>query len=68
MLTSTVDSIRQSYSGQVAKDDIAAISRHHRIQASPGYRAAAEYVLDELERAGLQATIEIYPADYQTKF
>ena len=60
--------IRQDYSGPAAKEDVAEIIRHHRIQASPGHRAAAKYVLAELQKAGLQAEIERYPANYQTKF
>ena len=62
------DLIKQTYSGAAAKEDVAAIIRHHRIQASPGYRAAAHYVLDQLHQAGLEATIESYPANYQTAF
>ncbi len=60
--------IRSAYSGAAAKEDVAAIIRHHRIQASPGHRAAAHYVLAELQKAGLDAHIETYPANYQTKF
>ncbi len=68
MLRDTVKTIRRAYSGQRAREDVAAISRHHRIQASPGYRAAANYILDECLKADLQAQIETYPANYQTKF
>jgi aminopeptidase YwaD len=68
MLEKTFEAIRQAYSGQAAKEDVAAIIRHHRIQASPGYRAAADYVLAELLAAGLEARIERFPADYQTRF
>jgi aminopeptidase YwaD len=68
MLKDTFATIRQAYSGQAAWDDVAAIVRHHRIQASPGYRAAAEYVLRELQKAGLEAHIETAPADQQTTF
>ncbi len=68
MLRNTVKTIRRAYSGQRAREDVAAISRHHRIQASPGYRAAANYILDECLKADLQAQIETYPANYQTKF
>jgi hypothetical protein len=60
--------IQNTFSGAAAKEDVAAIIRHHRIQASPGYRAAAQYVLEELRRAGLETTIESYPASYQTSF
>jgi aminopeptidase-like protein len=68
MLKKNFSIIRKEYSGTAAKEDVAAIIRHHRIQASPGYRAAAQYVLDELQKAGLDAHIETYPANYETKF
>ena len=62
------DLIQQTFSGAAAKEDVAAIIGHHRIQASPGYRAAAHYVLEELRKAGLEAAIESYPANYKTAF
>jgi len=68
MLNDIVEKIGQTYSGQVAKDDVAAVIRHHRIQASPGYRAAARYVHDELHKAGLEVDTESYPADSSTEF
>ena len=68
MLSKNFAIIRQEYSGTAAKEDVAAIIRHHRIQASPGHRAAAQYVLAELQKAGLAAQIETYPANYETKF
>jgi aminopeptidase YwaD len=68
MLTDLVTTIRGAISGQRAHDDVAAIIRHHRIQASPGYRDAANYILSQLKAAGLQAKIETYPASYQAKF
>ena len=68
MFTATVEKIVEDFSGEAAKADVAEIIRHHRIQASPGYRDAAQYVLGELERAGLEASIETYPANIQTSF
>jgi aminopeptidase YwaD len=68
MLAKLVETIQQAYSGRAAKEDVAAVIRHHRIQASPGYRAAAKYVLEELQLAGLEAEIETYPADFRTQF
>ena len=68
MLAKLIETIQQAYSGRVAKEDVAAVIRHHRIQASPGYRAAAKYVLEELLLAGLEAEIETYPADFRTQF
>ncbi len=60
--------IRNEFSGGAAKEHVAAIVRHHRIQASPGYRAAATYVLDELHKAGVDAQLETFPADRETCF
>lgn len=68
MLTNIVKVIGDAYLGRRAKEDVAAISRYHRIQASPGYRGAASYVFGELQNAGLEASIEVYPANYQVKF
>jgi hypothetical protein len=68
MLRDIFATIRKAYSGQAAKDDVAAIVCHHRIQASPGYRDAARCMLRELQRAGLDAHIETFPADHQTTF
>jgi hypothetical protein len=60
--------IRARVSGIAAKQDVAAIAQFHRIQASPGYRAAAEYVLDALQACGLDAWIERFPADSKSQF
>jgi len=68
MLKDTFTTIRKACSGQAAKDDVAAIICHHRIQASPGFRSAAEYALRGLQNAGLEAHIETFPADHQTAF
>ncbi len=51
-------------SGSIAKSYVAQIARFHRIQASPMYHEAAEYVKGELKRLGLRdARIEQFPAD-----
>ncbi|MCX6030480.1 MAG: DUF4910 domain-containing protein [Chloroflexi bacterium] len=60
--------IRRAYRGEVAHRHVTAISQHHRIQASPGFRAAAEYVAGQLAAAGLQTTICRYPADGAARF
>lgn len=60
--------IRKTFSGEVAKDDVGAIVQHHRIQASPGFREAANYVLDELRKAGLAAQLETFPANSTANF
>jgi len=67
------DLLHEALSGEIAKDHVIQISRHHRIQGSRGYRAAAEYVRDQLREYGFSesdAYVESYPSDgrieYQT--
>ncbi|KPJ90580.1 MAG: hypothetical protein AMS18_10540, partial [Gemmatimonas sp. SG8_17] len=67
------DLLHESLSGEIAKDHVIEITRHHRIQGSRGYRDAAQYVLERLLQAGFttdDAYIESFPSDgriaYQT--
>ncbi len=67
------DLLREEASGVLAKEHVIQITRHHRIQGSRDYRAAARYVLDQLRSYGFgedDAYIESYPSDgkreYQT--
>jgi aminopeptidase YwaD len=55
--------------GERIREIVGNIANFHRVQASPGYRAAAEYVVDELKQAPIDH-IEIlqYPADGKTKY
>ena len=62
------DLIRRAYRGDMAHRHVTAISTHHRIQASPGYRAAAEYVAAQLTAAGLEVAIRRFPADGRARF
>ncbi len=60
--------VGQSFSGEAAKRYTAEIARHHRIQASPGYRNAAHWLLQTLQDAGVAAVIESYPARLDENF
>ena len=67
------DLLHEVLSGEVAKDHVFQISRHHRVQGSRGYRHSAQYVLGQLRRYGFSETdayIESAPSDgrivYQT--
>jgi hypothetical protein len=67
------DLLHEVLSGEIAKDHVIQIARHHRIQGSRGYRDAAEYVLGQLREYGFsedEAWIESFPSDgrvvYQT--
>lgn len=63
-----LEQIWQTYSGQAAWQMVTDLSRFHRIQASPGYRLAAEWVHDCLVQAGVEAKILSYPADEETQY
>ncbi len=46
MFQPALNLIRKECSGPVALNLVANISRYHRIRVSPGYRQAANYVLE----------------------
>ncbi len=67
------DLLHEALSGEIAKDHVIQITRHHRIQGSRAYRDAAGYVLAQLREYGFsddEAWIESFPSDgrieYQT--
>ncbi len=67
------DLFHEELSGELAKEHVIQITRHHRIQGSRGYRDAANYVLGQLRAYGFDeksAWIESFPSDgrvvYQT--
>jgi aminopeptidase YwaD len=68
MLQELVAAVKASYSGVAARQQVAAISQFHRIQASPGYRAAAEYCLGQLRSWGVPAEILSFPANEHTTY
>ncbi len=68
MFHSTLHAVRQEFSGDAAKDQVAIISRLHRIQASPGLRAAAQVVFDRLRAWGLQPESLRPPATASTRY
>lgn len=48
---------------------VRALGRHHRVQGSPGFRAAADWLARELKGAGLaDAAVESLPADGKTAY
>lgn len=67
------DLLHETLSGELAKEHVIQITRHHRIQGSRGYRNAAKYVLEKLRSYGFSesdASIESFRSDgrvtYQT--
>lgn len=56
-------------SGVIAKDTVTELARHHRVQASPGFSQAAEYIASKAKEYGLeQVQIERFPADGQKTY
>jgi hypothetical protein len=61
--------VKNELSGQVAKGYVAQITRFHRIQASPMFHEAAEYVRDTLHSLGLKdAKIEQFLSDGEKSY
>ena len=61
--------VKEELSGERAKSHVQQISRFHRIQASPMFHEAAEYVRDTLLQIGLKnAKIEQFTSDGSKKY
>lgn len=67
-LRQMLQEIWHTCSGEAAWQAVADLSRCHRIQASPGYRQAADLIYQRLVEAGLDAQILSYPADERASF
>lgn len=67
-LSSLFRTLHHAVSGETAKRYVAEISRHHRVQASPGFRAAAEWLAATLQAHGVEAAIERFPATESDHF
>ncbi|MBI3765698.1 MAG: M28 family peptidase [Ignavibacteriales bacterium] len=65
------DLFHEALSGELAKEHVIAITRHHRIQGSRGYRDAAHYVLGKLREYGFSekdAYIESFKSDGKVQY
>ncbi|WP_456276836.1 DUF4910 domain-containing protein [Bacillus sp. AK128] len=60
--------IEEELSGRQAFRYADRIAQYHRIQASPGYRMAANEVLQLLKRDGVEAELVTYPARFGERF
>ena len=66
-----LDLLHESLSGELAKDHVIEITRHHRIQGSRGYRDAAQYVIGQLKKFGFSdddAYVESFPSDGKIRY
>ena len=68
MISRVLEVVRREVSGARALEDVRAIARFHRVQASPGLDEAAEWVAGALAQAGLAVEHERAPADGRTRF
>jgi len=62
------DLLKQVLSPQRAMEYVRHITLHHRIQASPGYREAAEYCQGAMQAAGVECRILSYAADGEQRY
>jgi len=66
MFKQIFDKLDKEISGNIAYNFVSEICRHHRIQSSPGIRAAVNYAAETLKSYGLDAGVHSYPADGKT--
>ncbi len=61
--------IQKHVDGGYVLGAVRALGRHHRVQGSPGFRAATEWLVGELTGGGLaDAKVEHLPADGKTSY
>jgi len=63
MFKHVLDKVSKEASGEIALGYVAEISRHHRIQASPGLSDAVAWAVDTFKANGVEAEVHSYPAD-----
>src|SRR5258708_6502829 len=64
-----LNAITREASGSLAKDTIIALGRFHRVNASPGFHEAAEYIAAKAREYGLEhVQLESFPADGKTTY
>src|SRR5207247_10452803 len=67
MFRELLNRVRAEARGERALEDVRALARFHRIQSSPGYDGAAEWLMAELDRLGLAVECENVPGDGRTR-
>ena len=67
MFRALLEEVRAEASGERALESVRALARFHRVQASPGYDQAAEWLAGELDRHGLRPEVERVAGDGRTR-
>lgn len=63
------DAIAAEYSGERALENVRGITQFHRIQASPGFTQAREWVVGRLGSQGItDVDVEKFPSDGRTRY
>ncbi|MFQ5723900.1 MAG: hypothetical protein ACE5G6_05360, partial [Terriglobia bacterium] len=61
--------VAREFSGARAKEEVKGITQFHRIQASPGFTRAREWVVGCLNALGItDVEVEIFPSDGETRY
>ncbi len=61
--------VATEFSGSMAKENVLGITRFHRIQASPGFTEAREYVVVQLKQMGVtDVEVETFPSDGKRRY
>ena len=68
MFDRVLDLMSAEFSGERAKNYVADVIRYHRIQASPGFRKAANYCASEFRKMGLETKVLKFPAHSGKKY
>ena len=63
MFKPVLKALEKEVSGAIALSHVAEIAKHHRIQASPGIRAACNYAVAEFQKMGIEARLHSHPAN-----
>jgi len=63
------EAVAGEYSGEHALDNVRGIAQFHRIQASPGFTQAREWVVERLKSYGItDVEVEKFPSDGRTRY
>jgi len=63
MFKRVFEELSREVSGEIAFNHVAEVSRHHRIQVSPGIRDAVDYAAKTLKGYDLSVDVRKYKSD-----
>jgi hypothetical protein len=67
MFEQLLETIRREVAGARALDSVRSLASFHRVQSSPGYVQASEWMAARLREAGLEPEVEHAPGDGRTR-